>query len=112
MCRTKVFQNTRKGDRSQSVKIYTTVSYLQLYLAIMYTQVVSVIELREVQLQLAPGPPLSQVTEGDLDFGENKKAEGGVLVNNEDSSNNGNVNVSKLIDFYNSLSVVHSYALK
>ena len=53
----------------------------------------------------------SQVTECDLNFGENKNTEGGVLVNNVDSSN-GNVNVSKLIDFYNSLSVVHSYALK
>ena len=54
----------------------------------------------------------SQVIEGDLNFGENKKAEGGVLVNNVDSSNNGNVNVSKLIAFYNSLAVVQSYALK
>ena len=54
----------------------------------------------------------SQVTECDLNFGENKNTEGGVLVNNVDSSSNGNVNVSKLIDFYNSLSVVHSYALK
>ena len=59
MYRTKVFQKRGKGDQSQSVKIYTTISYLQLYLTIMYTQVVSVIELREVQLQLAPGPPLS-----------------------------------------------------
>ena len=59
MYRTKVFQKTGKGDQSQSVKIYTTISYLQLYLTIMYTQVVRVIELREVQLQLAPGPPLS-----------------------------------------------------
>ena len=48
----------------------------------------------------------SQVTEGDLNFGENKNAEGGVLVNNVDNSNNGNVNVSKLIAFYNSLSTV------
>ena len=54
----------------------------------------------------------SQVIEGDLNFGENKKAEGGVLVNNEDSSNNGNVNVSKLIAFYNSLAIVQSYTLK
>jgi len=54
----------------------------------------------------------SQVTECDLNFGENKNTEGGVLVNNVDSSSNGNVNVSKLIGFYNSLSVVHSYALK
>ena len=54
----------------------------------------------------------SQVTEGDLNFGENKNAEGGVLVNNVDSGNNGNVNVSKLIAFYNSLAVVQSYALK
>ena len=54
----------------------------------------------------------SQVTECDLNFGENKNTEGGVLVNNVDSSSNGNVNVSKLIAFYNSLSVVHSYALK
>ena len=54
----------------------------------------------------------SQVTERDLNFGETKNAEGGVLVNNVDSSSNGNVNVSKLIAFYNSLSVVHSYALK
>ena len=35
-----------------------------------------------------------------------KKPEGGVLVNNEDSRKNVNVNVSKLIDFYNSLSTV------
>ena len=48
----------------------------------------------------------SQVIEGDLNCGENKKAEGGVLVNNEDSRNNVNVNVSKLIAFYNSLSTV------
>ena len=54
----------------------------------------------------------SQVTECDLNFGENKNTEGGVLVNNVDNSSNGNVNVSKLIEFYNSLSVVHSYALK
>ena len=54
----------------------------------------------------------SQVTEGDWNCGENKKPEGGVLVNNEDSRNNGNVNVSKLIAFYNSLTVVQSYALK
>ena len=54
----------------------------------------------------------SQVTECDLNFGENKNTEGGVLVNKMDSRSNGNVNVSKLIDFYNSLSVVHSYALK
>merc|ERR1712155_172245 len=39
----------------------------------------------------------SQVTERDLNFGETKNAEGGVLVNNVDSSSNGNVNVSKLI---------------
>ena len=30
-----------------------------MYTQIVYTQVVNVIELREVQLQLAPGPPLS-----------------------------------------------------
>ena len=54
----------------------------------------------------------SQVTECDLNFGENKNTEGGVLVNNVDNSSNGNVNVSKLIAFYNSLSVVQSYALK
>ena len=54
----------------------------------------------------------SQVTERDLNFGETKNAEGGVLVNNVDSSSNGNVNVSKLIEFYNSLSVVQGYTLK
>ena len=54
----------------------------------------------------------SQVTERDLNFGETKNTEGGVLVNNVDNSSNGNVNVSKLIAFYNSLSVVQSYALK
>ena len=59
MYRTKLFQKKGKRAQFQSVKIYTTVSYLQLYLAVMYTQVVSVIELWEVQLQLAPGPPLS-----------------------------------------------------
>ena len=41
----------------------------------------------------------SQVTEGDLNFGENKKAEGGVLVNNVDNSNNGNVNVRSEVIF-------------
>ena len=54
----------------------------------------------------------SQVTECDLNFGENKNTEGGVLVNNVDNSSNGNVNVSKLIAFYNSLAIVQSYALK
>ena len=48
----------------------------------------------------------SQDAEGDSNCGENKKPEGGVLVNNEDSRKDVNVNVSKLIDFYNSLSTV------
>ena len=46
----------------------------------------------------------SQDTEGNSNCGETKKPEGGVLVNNEDSRKNVRVNVSKLINFYNSLS--------
>ena len=48
----------------------------------------------------------SQDTEGNSDCGENKNTEGGVLVFNEDSRKNVGVNVSKLINFYNSLSTV------
>ena len=48
----------------------------------------------------------SQDTEGNSNCGETKKPEGGVLVNNEDSRKNVKVNVSKLINFYNSLSTV------
>ena len=40
----------------------------------------------------------------DTDYGENKNTKGGVLVINEDSRKNVGVNVSKLINFYNSLS--------
>ena len=46
----------------------------------------------------------SQDTEGSSNCGENKNTEGGVLVFNEDSRKNVGVNVSKLINFYNSLS--------
>ena len=48
----------------------------------------------------------SQDTEGNSNCGENKNTEGGVLVFNEDSRKNARVNVSKLINFYNSLSTV------
>ena len=46
----------------------------------------------------------SQDTEGNVGCGENKNTKGGVLVINEDSRKNVGVNVSKLINFYNSLS--------
>ena len=48
----------------------------------------------------------SQDAEGNSNCGENKNTEGGVLVSNEDSRKNARVNVSSLINFYNSLSTV------
>ena len=53
-----------------------------------------------------------QDTEGNSNCGENKNTEGGILVFNEDSSKNARVNVSSLINFYNSLSTVQIYTLK
>ena len=54
----------------------------------------------------------SQVTEGNLNYGENKNQEEGVLMYKADSGKGVSVSVKTLINFYNSLSTIWLCTLK
>ena len=99
MYRTELFQTKGKRD---SVKenlhtrfLSSTISYSNVYTCSEYDKTMG-----------GPASTCSGTSakSQDTDCGENKNTKGGVLVFNEDSRKNVGVNVSKLINFYNSLS--------
>ena len=105
MYRTELFQTKGKRD---SVKenlhtrfLSSTISYSNVYTCSEYDKTMG-----GPASTCSRTSAKSQDTEGNSNCGENKNTEGGVLVFNEDSRKNARVNVSKLINFYNSLSTV------